>query len=51
MAGVIGVVGELRALQQCDLAVDSLSIGSGEGGRGMLAGDWHRTGACYACAG
>ena len=23
-----------------------ISIGGGEGGRGMLAGDWCRTGAC-----
>ena len=25
-------------------------IGGGEGGRGMLAGDWCQTGACDACA-
>ena len=28
-----------------------ISIGGGEGGRGMLAGDWCRTGACCARAG
>ena len=27
-----------------------ISIGSGEGGEGMLAGDWCRTGVCCACA-
>ena len=28
-----------------------ISIGSGEGGRGMLAGDWRQTGAWCARAG
>ena len=31
VAGVIGVAGELHASQQCDLAVDSSFIGSGDG--------------------
>ena len=31
MAGVMGVAGESHALQRCDLAVDSSSIGSGGG--------------------
>ena len=31
VAGVIGMAGESRALQRCDLAVDSASIGSGGG--------------------
>ena len=29
----------------------SISISGGEGGKRILAGDWHRTGACCACAG
>ena len=28
-----------------------ISIGGGEGSKGMLAGDWHQTGACCARAG
>ena len=28
-----------------------ISIGGGEGGKGMLAGDWRRTGACCARTG
>ena len=28
-----------------------ISIGGGEGGKRMLAGDWHWTGACCARAG
>ena len=29
---------------------EHISIGSGEGGKGMLAGDWRRTGVCCARA-